>query len=191
MISILTHLSAQAAFSDRSPISVLVFDFNVLSSQFVPSRTMESRDRDLSGAECFHVDRSGGGKEPTQDIDASGNSFEMIRVDTAFDPAEMVDLQSFGDRPLGVFVSETVRLNTGTASPGGDSSIIAAYHAFPHPTAAKRDGDAALKQFVERGGEMLQSGHSLWSLSGGSRSGMPVDRQSHRYSVSTMEYAHG
>ena len=171
---------------------MLTLEVDVLGCQFVASRAVRPGDQDLSGAKRLHVNRRGSREKATQDIDARSNGFEMSGVDAAGNAAEMVDLQSFGDRPLGVFVSETVRLNTGTASSGRDSSVAAPpVWTEPRPATAKWNGYATLEQFVERSGEMLQSGHSLWSLSGGSRSGMPVDRQSHRYSVSTMECAHG
>jgi hypothetical protein len=171
---------------------MLTLEIDVLGRQFMSSRTMESGDRDLSGAHFFHALRRDDWSKAAPDVDASGNGFEVIGVDATGNAAEMVDLQSFRDRPLGVFVSEAVRRNTGAASPGGDSSVVAAYHAFPYPTAAKRNGNATLKQFVERSGEMLQSGHSLWSFTGGSlRSGMSPASNGRRRSVSTMERAHG
>lgn len=144
---------------------MLTFDVDVLGRQLVSPGAMCPGDRDLSGSQCFHVLRRGNRNESAKDIDAGGNGFEVVGIDAAFNPTKMVDLQPFGDRAIGVFVSQTMGRDTTATSAGGDSAVaIGLQFARPFPAPGSWIVDAPVKQFFERCREMLQRGHQLRSL---------------------------
>lgn len=177
-----THPAAHTALSNRRTITLLTLDYDVFRCQFMTPWAMGPGDRDLAGAHLLHALRRGDREEASQDVDAPGHGLEVIGIDAAFDPAQMVNLQSFRDWPLGVFISQTVGRNAGAAPPGRNSAVVASQDTLPDPAAAEWDGYASIEQLIERCGKMLQGGHSLWSFTAGSRSGAPPGHHTRRCS---------